>query len=269
MVIIIRKIVSVLITIVMLMIFSSCNEITYNNISVDCLNSVEQNGKHFIQSKFSYVYSLDMEKRVFSRVPNEEIVKLNLEWESEPFFEAEFFAGEYQNNIPDGFEGVVRHIESFDDNDEESIYYAYGYLNDDVLVGFVQVYSEAAGLYGNYAIEYIEYSLIFEYQARTDAFVIKDKMEGAVIVAVRDNIAIYWKNEAYYSYDRANGTVTYLVDDKAYDSGLQQHSWGQVLSNDEHCIIHLNKVNGNDDNEYMYVYDFATHIFYELTYSDY
>ena len=93
-----------------------------------------------------------------------------------------------------------------------------------------------------------------------------EKFDGVVIVAFSDSTVIYWKDKAYYSYDLTTNEEKYLVEDKAYDSGLNQTSTPAVFSNEKICILHLIKGKARENIEYMYVFNFETGEFFELKY---
>ena len=125
-------------------------------------------------------------------------------------------------------------------------------------------YHDTSGVYGNYAIEKISHSIAFSYNADTDEFSVIEKIEGVVIVAFADSTVIYWKDKAYYSYDLTTNVEKYLVEDKAYDSGLNQTSTPAVFSNEKICVLHLIKGKTSENIEYMYVFNFETGEFFEL-----
>ena len=259
-----QKITVIFMCIFMAFLFIACGDVVSNSIDVEYLSVDEVGSNTYIKSKHSYIYRLDFGNKTFART-SEDFDKA-LDWSTENYLEYEFFAGEYTSTVPEGYKGIISHILDCKLDEESSVVYAYGCVEDNVLIGYVQVYKEASGIYGNYAVEKISHSVLFEYDLETAEFAIVDKIDDAVAVAVHNNIAIYWKNKAYYQYDISKKTEALLTEDKAYDSGLQQHSWSAVLSNQEYCIIHFNKANGSRDVEYMFVYDFASRDFCELTF---
>ena len=54
----------------------------------------------------------------------------------------------------------------------------------------------------------------------------------------------------------------YLVEDKAYDGGLNQTSTPAVFSNEEICVLHLVKGKAKENIEYMYVFNFFIWMFF-------
>ena len=90
-------------------------------------------------------------------------------------------------------------------------------------------------------------------------------LDDVVIVAVQDDLVIYWEDRDYYSYDLTTQVKTHLVEDKAYDSGITQWSSSGVYSNDDMCVIQMIDGGANKDTYYMFVYDWARGDFFELT----
>lgn len=249
-----------------MVLFTACGDIVSNSIDIEPLSVAKIGDKAYIKSKYSYVYCLDFDNKTFARA-SEGFDKTH-DWSTENYLEYELFAGEYTSTVPEGYSGIASHVLDCRLDEESSVVYAYGCVESSALFGYVQVYKEASGVHGNYAVEKISHSVLFEYDLETAEFEIVDKIYGAVVVAVHNNTAIYWKNEAYYQYDILKKTETLLTEDKAYDSGLQQQSWTAVLFNQEYCVIHFNKSKGSRETEYMFVYDFATENFYELTFTE-
>ncbi len=250
-----------LICLLIIPLFSSCGVVS-NYITTGWLYTAESNGSMYIQSNFSKIYKIDIESKTFALMENIETVEFACEVENE--LKYEFFAGEYIAQIPDGYDGVEKHIMKCKLENDTSVVNACGYVNDKVLVGFVQVYEDTKGVHGNYAIEKISHSIAFSYNAETDKFSTIKRLDGVVIVAFANNTILYWKDKAYYSYDLTTNTEKHLVEDKAYDGGLNQTSTPAVFGNGEMCVFHLIKGKSKENIEYMYVFDFETNDFFEL-----
>ena len=257
-----KKILCVFLLFVLLISLASC-DIAANYMETGYLYTTERDGSTYLLSRFARIYNIDLVDKTFSVVKNDLITEDDFISQNE--FKYRFFAGEYfATPIPDGYEGVVKHIDKCCNDETTSVVSATGYVKDQILIGFVQVYNDTSGAYGNYAIENISYSIAFLYNADTDGFSVIKRFDDTVIVAFTDNTVIYWKDKAYYSYDLISNTENYLVEDKAYDAGLVQQSEPTVLANDEICVLHLPKSKMNKKTEYMYVYCFETNDFFEL-----
>lgn len=252
---------SILICLSMILLLSSC-EIVSNYITTGGLYTAEIDGSMYIQSSFSQIYKVDMENKTFSLVENSELNDFG--WKAENELKYQYFAGEYQTTIPDGYDGVAKYIEGCELDNKNSVVDACGYVTDGILTGFIQVYKDTSGVHGNYAIEKIAHSIFFSYSAETDEFSSIKKFDDVVAVAFQGDVAIYWKDKAYYAYDLETDKETYLVEDKAYDSGISQLSTPAVFFNEEMCIFHLVKGKTNENIEYMYVYDFSIDEFFDL-----
>ena len=243
--------------------FSSCGA-TSNHMTTGYLQTAEKDNSLYIKSRFSNIYKIDLQNRSFSLVENSK--EADFEWKIGNEFKYEFFAGEYKTTVPAGYESIIKHIEDCKLDSEKSVVDACGYLDNKILKGFVQVYKDTDGVYGHYAIEKISHSLVFWYDSESDEFSVARKFDNVVIVAVQNDTVIYWKDKAYYSYDMKIQAETYLVEDKAYDSGLNQLSTPAVFANEEMCVLHLVKGKATENIEYMYVFDFLSEEFFELTY---
>lgn len=250
-----------------ILLLSSCSKmIVCNNIETSFLNVTEKDGKTYIQSQFDYVYSIDLESKKYALADGGDT---RFSWfeESDPnAFKLRFHhGGEYAYTVPDGFDGVISHVEGCELENDSSVVDACGYVKDGLLVGFVQVYADMRTVYANYAIEEIDHSLIFTYNADNDEFTVVHRLDGAVVVAAYEDTIIYWKDRAYYKYDLGTQMEIYLIEDKAYDAGLSQLSSTGVYSNSEFCVIHMRKGEAKENVDYMYVYNWSNGDFFELT----
>ena len=240
-----KKIIVILLLFLLVTSLASCSVVA-NHMTTGYLCTAELDGSMYMLSRFSKVYKIDFENK------NE--------------LKYDFFAGEHSGKIPEGYEGIIGHLEKCKLESDTSVIDACGYANDGILTGFVQVYYDTSGKYGAYAIEKISHSIAFSYNADTNEFSIVKKFDGVVIVAFANSTVIYWKNKAYYSYDLTTNEEKYLVEDKAYDGGLNQTSTPAVFSNEEICVLHLVKGKAKENIEYMYVFDFETGESFELEY---
>ena len=258
-----KKLVCILFIFLLLTSFVSCG-IVANHMTTGYLSITELDGSTYILSRFSKIYKIDFENKTFSLVQNPDFDEGIFDNKNE--LKYEFFAGEYSAKIPDGYDNVINHLNKCKLENDTSVIDACGYVTDGILTGFVQVYNDTSGIYGNYAIEKISHSIAFSYNADTDEFSVVRKFDGVVIVAFSDSTVIYWKDKAYYSYNLTTNEEKYLVEDKAYDSGLNQTSTPAVFSNEEICVLHLRKGKMREDIEYMYIFNFKTNEFFELKY---
>lgn len=249
---------------VLVLALSSCSNIwVCNSIDTGYLCILEKDGETHIKSNYSNVYSIDLENKTFALVDDSETKTSWFEQEDPNAFEFSMFAEEYGYTVPTGYEGVLSYIEECKLDNDSSVVDACGYLRDGLLFGFVRVYKDTRGVYGNYSIEEIDHSLVFTYNPETDKFTVEYKLDNVVIVAVFEDTVIYWKDKAYYKYNLKTQQETYLIDDKAYDSGLNQLSTAGVYLNSEICVIHIHMM--SKDTDYLYVYDWSNDNFFELT----
>ena len=258
-----KKLICILLLLVLVTSLASCGVVA-NHMTTGYLCTTELDGSMYMLSRFSKVYKIDFENRIFSLAQDPDFDETLFENKNE--LKYDFFAGEHSGKIPEGYEGIIGHLEKCKLESDTSVIDACGYANDGILTGFVQVYYDTYGVYGNYAIEKIAHSIAFSYNVNTDEFSVVEKFDGIVIVAFSDSTVIYWKNKAYYSYDLTTNEEKYLVEDKAYDGGLNQTSAPAVFSNEEICVLHLVKGKAKENIEYMYVFNFETGEFFELEY---
>ena len=254
-----KKFLCLLVLIILIVSLVSCDMVA-NHITIGYLSTID--GTVCIEH-FQNVYKLDIENKTYSQVSYDFFAETAFDDENE--LKYDYFAGEYGGQIPLGYEGVAEHIENCELDSETSMVEACGYVGDGVLNGLVQVYKDGSGVYGNYAMEKIDHSLIFTYDADTDDFSVIKIFEDVVVLAFSEQTVIYWKNKAYYAYDLNTSYETYLIDDKAYDGGLQQQSSPSVFFDEKICVFHLVKAKFHRDVEYMYVFDFESNEFFELT----
>ena len=259
-----KKIIVILLLLLLVTSLASC-DVVANHMTTGYLCTTELDGSMYMLSRFSKVYKIDFENRTFSLAQDHDFDETLFENKNE--LKYDFFAGEHSGKIPEGYEGIIGHLEKCKLESDTSVIDACGYANDGILTGFVQVYYDTSGKYGNYAIEKIAHSIAFSYNADTNEFSIVKKFDGVVIVAFANSAVIYWKNKAYYSYDLTTNEEKYLVEDKAYDGGLNQTSIPAVFSNEEICVLHLVKGKAKENIEYMYVFNFETGEFFELEYT--
>ena len=258
-----KKIIVILLLLLLVTSLASCGVVA-NHMTTGYLCATKLDGSIYMLSRFSKVYKIDFENRTFSLAQDPNFDENIFDNKNE--LKYEFFAGEYNAKIPNGYDNIIDHLEKCKLENDTSVIDACGYVNDGILTGFVQVYHDTSGKYDTYAIEKISHSRAFSYNADTNEFSIVKNFDGVVIVAYSNNTVIYWKNKAYYSYDLTTSEEKYLVKDKAYDSGLNQTSTPAVFSNEEICVFHLVKGKTKENIEYMYIFNFETGEFFELEY---
>lgn len=256
-----KKLLCLLLAGVMALMLVSC-DVKCNYIETGYLQSAEVDGMLYFQSQYDEDYQLDLKNKTFSRVESDDSVLPS--YEGDDLLAYKMFAGEYEATIPAGYEAIARSIEACELDNGSSVVDACGLVQEGILTGFVRVYKDMRTIAGNYAIEEIDHSILFSYDADSDAFSIIKCLEGVVVVAFSKDTVIYWKNKAYYAYDLKTDAERYLVEDKAYDSGMSQQSSPFVFSNETMCVFHLVKGELSKDKEYMYVFDFESGEFFEL-----
>lgn len=256
-----KRIFVCLLMVVLILSFASCGDVVGNRIHSKYLQLAEIEGQTCFVNQFSTVYGIDLSKKTFARLssPSADTGELRM---PDKIFEYRYFAGEYFETVPEECEIVPSHLQRLFPCEDGSVIYVWAEDYGGYLVGYVQVYGKVSDATGNYAVEEIDYSVLFRYGIETDEFIITDRLEDAVVVAVGEDDAVYWKECAYYRYDdRTEGSVL-LLEDPAYDAGLSQLSWSEVLSNADYCILHFNVSRASEDRELMYVLEYETDAFY-------
>ena len=252
-----------LLVIVLILSFASCGDVAGNRIYSKYLQLAEIEEQTCFVNQFSTVYGIDLSRRTFERLSSPSADAQELQ-SSDRIFEYCYFAGEYSESVPAECEWVRSHLQRLFPCDDGSVIYVWAENYGAYLVGYVQVYERVSGATGNYAVEEIDYSVLFRYGIETDEFIITDRLEDAVVVAVGEDDAVYWKECAYDRYDNRTEGSVFLLEDPAYDAGLSQLSWSEALSNAEYCILHFNVSRTSGDRELMYVLEYETDAFYEL-----
>ncbi len=177
-------------------------------------------------------------------------------------------APRYTIEAPEGFEGVIPHIEALETDKDSSVVYACGYVSDGKLIGFVNMYKGTVGFLfsgGNYGIEQISHAVTFEYDPESDDFKQGMRFDEKNIVAYYVDIVLYWKDRKYYAYNASTEIEQFLIEDKAYDTGFRQQSHASIFTNGKYTVFFMTKAKQTRDYEYAYLYEFASGDFCELT----
>ena len=256
-----KKLLSLLLILFLLaMNLSSCSLIT-NFIYVEPLCLAEIDGEmYFLSICTDENYKLDFENKTISMIQYDTLPAFEEEMETKNAFKFEQFHGAY-NEIEN--EKLAMHLESCELTDTDSLIYALGYWQDEILTGFAQVYDGYAPTCSGYDISNIDHSLLFTYNLTTDTFTATKEIEDVAIVAFSGESVIYWKNRAYYAYDLQTGAERFLTEDKAFDSDITNYSTPYVYFNGEMCIFHLIKDKARDK-VFFYAFNFETNEFFEL-----
>lgn len=171
-------------------------------------------------------------------------------------------APRYEIEAPEGYEGVIPRIESYE-LDENSVVDACGYVAEGKLYGYINVFYKTIGYFaggGNYGVEEICKSVIFEY-APNSSFKEIASLDGVLTVGLCGNDLLYWKDRKYYAYNLTTQTETFLVDDLAYDSGLQHQSRTKIYTTTSapyYTLLLMVKARGASETEYCYLYDYSS-----------
>ncbi len=176
-------------------------------------------------------------------------------------------APRYTIVTPSDYENVEPHIRALELDSSNSVVFTCGYVSDGKLHGFVNVYKDTIGYLsggGNYGVEEISHGIIFEYLPETDCFTEKQRFDGCNIVAYNADTVLYWKNKKYHSYDLLTQNENFLIEDKAYDSGLQHQSYTDIYTNSEYTVLFMTKARLTKDVSYFYLYDYSAGSFSEL-----
>ena len=256
----------VLLAVVLMLSLSSCT-ILANHMRTMPLIFMEHDGQTYFLT-YDGNRQIDLASKTIAKVEIYELPDLDEQKETVRFLEFEEWLAHY-NTLEN--EALQKHLQACElKNRNNSIVYARGYWKDDILTGFVQVYKMPALGRATYAVEEIDHSLLFTYDASTDTFTVTKKIKGAVVVAFDKDTAIYWKQRAYYAYSLQTDEETYLVQDKAYDPGPSSYSIPMIYFNEDMCLFYLYSRPSNLENEkeYVYVFDFADDSFFELTWED-
>ena len=254
-----KKTVSLLLlTAVLLLTLTSCS-LNTNAITVLPLHMEEQDGETYFFSQ-GWKYCLDLENLTYEKVERSTDLSSQELLESKNAFVFQSFHGSYNESE---YEALNLHLENCEMEAEDSIVYAFGYWNEAVLTGFVQVYSRSGRSCAGYDIDNVDHSLLFTYDANADTFTVLETLAGVVVVAFSQNTVIYWKGINYYAYDLDTKEEVFLGEDRAYDQGMNNYSSPVIQFDAERCVFHLVK---EYNKECIYIYNFETKAFLELTF---
>lgn len=166
----------------------------------------------------------------------------------------------YSIVAPQGYESIEPHITACELARSSSVVETCGYVSDGKLFGFVNVYYDTVGYLsggGNYGIEEISHGIIFEYTPETDEFTQIKRFDGCNIVAYNDNTVLYWKSRKYYSYDLTADRENFLIEDKAYDAGIQHQSYTVIYTNSKYTALLMTKAEFTKNVSYFYLFDYS------------
>lgn len=166
----------------------------------------------------------------------------------------------YSIVAPQGYESVEAHITACELERSSSVVDTCGYVSDGKLFGFVNVYYDTVGYLaggGNYGVEEISHGIIFEYIPETYEFTQIKRFDNCNIVAYNGDTVLYWKSRKYYSYDLTGDTETFLVEDKAYDSGVLHQSSAKIYTNSKYTVLFMTKAKFTADVSYFYLFDYS------------
>lgn len=219
---------------------------------------------------YSHGYEISLTEKTYRAVTAEE--RENYPYDDALPLGVETFGGgtapRYVIEVPAGFEGVIPYIEAQEiDGNDSSVVDTYGIVSGDVLTGWVNVYKDTIGYLsggGNYGAEEIDHAITFTYNATSGEFNVTNTIDDALIVSFYGDAVLYWKKKSYYSYNMASATETFLVKDKAYDSGIQHQSQGYIRTNGKLVLFEFYKAKLWSDATYFYIYDYADNSFYQL-----
>ena len=256
-----KKLICLFLTIFVLMISLTSCSLIINFVDVEPLCLVELEEEiYFLSFYVDENYKIDFANKTIFKTQNDALPIFENEKKTKNSFEFEQFHGEY-NSIEN--KTLENHLKSFENSEGDSLVYAFGYWQEKILVGFIQVYNGYARSCSGYDLANLDHSLFFTYDSITDTFTAKKKIESAAIVAFSQETIIYWKDQAYYSYDMQTDTEVYLIEDKAFDKGPTNYAMPCIYFNGDMCIFHL--IKDKEDGKVFYsAFDFETDELFEL-----
>ena len=167
-----------------------------------------------IAFSFDYFYYLDFVKHNDEYLIDDYSVSLNdMKYRKQNEFERSYYNDNitYNENylfggtaprddivVPTNYDNVKKHLVGLRLNDESSVISTFGYLTNDYLIGYVNVFNDTIGFLsggGNYGVEEIAYGIAFKYYNQTDEFVITSKKEKGMIVSINEKGYIYYLNK--------------------------------------------------------------------------
>lgn len=258
-----KKLVSVLLLLVLTVLLTACFAPS-NTMRTWCLYTEARDGALYMELLRGQIYKVDLANG--TALQDRTLSSEDFVWDTAGGLECipSFKKGSYYWTVPAGYEGIKPHIEGCAPGTDNSAVSACGYVKGQLLQGFVQVY-DGLKEHGTCEVEQIVHSLLFSYDPDTDAFTVIEQLDGAIVVGFGGEYAVYWRDKAYYSYHLPTGDETYLVEDKAYDSGLRDLSSTAAFSNESLCVLLLIKEKTRGSEEYFYVFDLSAGQFYEPT----
>ena len=246
-------------------IFRSCDKMTeFNDIESMYLRIFDDNGKTYISgADYPWFYEINPTEKAYTlEGDHNETLNALFEQQEQNHYYYSYFSDSFGSAIPEGYEGVIPHVEGCKLDTKRSVIESVGYVDGDILTGFVRVYKRA--YLRHFHPKDIDHSLIFTYNSKNNEFTICHTLDDVLIAGFYKDDVIYWKDRKFYKYNLKSGEEVFLTEDKGYDAGSTQWSYSEVYYNSEICVIYIAKRTYTQDAEYMYVYDWAKDSFYEL-----
>ncbi len=239
---------------------SSCHKIAGNYPNISYLDFVKYNDEYLIDG-----YSISLDSMKYRR---QDSLESKYYIDNIAYNENYLFGGTAPRDdieAPDNYDNVKKHLLGLKLNDESSVISTFGYLTNNYLIGYVNVFYGTIGFLsggGNYGVEEIAYGITFKYYNQTDEFVILSKKEKCMIVSINEKGYIYYLNKKYYYYNQ--NSDQFLFEDKAYDSFILHQSYTTILTNNEYTFILMCKVKLYSEKYYLYLFDYKNEKINEL-----
>lgn len=250
-----------ILAIILILTLSSCHKIAGNYPYISYLDYTIYDNNYLIDD-----YSISLDRMKYRRLNSleREYYNSNVEYNENYLYGGT--APRYDIEAPANYDSVKKHLLGLKLNDESSVISTFGYLTDECLIGYVNIFYDTIGFLsggGNYGVEEIAYGITFKYYSQTDEFVITSKKEKCMIVSINEKGYIYYLDKKYYYYNQ--NSDQFLFDDKAYDSFIQHQSYTTILTNNEYTFILMCKTKLYSEKYYLYLFDYKNEKLNELS----
>ncbi len=247
--------------IILVLALSSCHKVAGNYPNIYYLDYVKYNDEYLIDN-----YSISLNDMKYKRQNELE----RSYYDENITYNDNYLSGgtapRYDIVTPTNYDNVKKHLVKLELNNDKSVISTFGYLTNDYLIGYVNVFYDTIGFLsggGNYGVEEIAYGITFKYYNQTDEFIITSKKEKCMIVSINEKGYIYYLNKKYYYYNQNKDN--YLFDDMAYNSFIQHQSYTTILTNNEYAFILMCKAKLYSEKYYLYFFDYKNERLNELS----
>ena len=150
----------------------------------------------------------------------------------------------------EGYEPIIEQVTALALKPDDPLVHALAWEQQGTVYGFCNVYSKATGFLsggGQCDTKHIVKAVLFTYE--NDTLIVREQLDGCVVVAYDGTNAIYFKDRVYYSKGE-DGAAKQICNDEAFDTGTTSYGYARFYFNDRFCVMFFNHDKGNAKTQY-------------------